>query len=155
MSQNNTTINFNLGTILHEIKFDKYANEMKEIFTIETILTGDKFKISKDKILEIADIIKEDEPRGYLINHGWVANEKMKAGAGLAVKINLNNEFYELTFHIGMLGEAFDKAKVEKKSYIKIEETVLNTIFEYLKYKNKILNEKAEKLKEQRTSLVL
>ena len=152
---NNTTINFNEGTILHEIKADKYTHDIKEAFIIEDVLTGDKFKIPKNKLLEIAKEIKEKESLNYLINHGWAANDKMKAGSGLAVKINPNDDFYELTFYIGEAGEAFDSSKVERKSYIKIGKSVLNTIFAYLKYNDEVLSQKAEMQRTQRTTLTL
>ena len=150
-----STINFNLGTILHEIRADKYTHEIKETFIIEDVATKDKFKIPKDKLLDIAKCIKDDEALNYLVNNGYPAGEKMKAGSGLAIKINLNDEFYELTFYIGELGEAFDSSKIIRKSYIKIEKTVLNTIFEYLKYNDKVLSEKAEMQRVQRTTLSL
>ena len=75
--------------------------------------------------------------------------------ADCALRKYLNGEFYELTFYIGELGEAFDSNKVIRKSYIKIEKTVLNTIFEYLKYNDKVLAQKAEMQRKQRTTLTL
>lgn len=151
----NSTINFNEGTILHEIRADKYTHDVKETFSIEDASTNEKFRIPKEKVLDIAKCIKEDEPLSYLVNNGYPAGEKMKAGSGLAVKINPSEEVYELTFYIGELGEAFDSSKVIRKSYIKIEKTVLNTIFEYLKYNDKVLAEKAEMQRVQRTTLTL
>lgn len=150
-----TTINFNLSTVLHDIRVDKYTREIKEAFIIDDSSTNEKFRIPKEKVLDIAKCIKDDEPLSYLVNNGYPAGEKMKAGSGLAVKINLNNEFYELTFYIGELGEAFDSNKVIRKSYIKIGKPVLNTIFEYLKYNDKVLTEKAEAQRVQRTTLNL
>lgn len=151
----NSTINFNEGTILHEIRADKYTHDVKETFSIEDASTNEKFRIPKEKVLEIAKCIKDDEPLSYLVNNGYPAGEKMKAGSGLAVKINPSEEVYELTFYIGELGEAFDSSKVIRKSYIKIEKTVLNTIFEYLKYNDKVLAQKAEMQRAQRTTLTL
>ena len=151
----NSTINFNQGTILHDIRADKYSQEIKEVFIIEDASTNEKFRIPKEKMLDIANRIKDNEALNYLLNNGYPAGEKMKAGSGLAVKINLNGEFYELTFYIGELGEAFDSSKVIRKSYIKIEKTVLNTIFEYLKYNDKVLAQKAEMQRTQRTTLTL
>lgn len=150
-----STINFNLSTVLHDIRVDKYTREIKEAFIIDDSSTNEKFRIPKEKMLDIAKCIKDDEPLSYLVNNGYPAGEKMKAGSGLAVKINLKNEFYELTFYIGELGEAFDSNKVIRKSYIKIEKTVLNTIFDYLKYNDKVLAEKAEAQRMQRTTLTL
>ena len=151
----NSTINFNQGTILHEIRADKYTHDVKETFSIEDASTNEKFRIPKEKMLEIAKCIKDDEPLSYLVNNGYPAGEKMKAGSGLAVKIDPSDEVYELTFYIGELGEAFDSSKVIRKSYIKIEKTVLNTIFEYLKYNDKVLAQKAEMQRAQRTTLTL
>ena len=151
----NTTMNFNLGTILHETRADKYSHDVKETFSIEDDSTNEKFRIPKEKVLDIAKCIKDDETLSYLVKNGYPAGEKMKAGSGLAVKINLNGEFYELTFYIGEVGEAFDSSKVIRKSYIKIEKTVLNTIFEYLKYNDKVLSQKAEMQRVQRTTLTL
>lgn len=151
----NSTITFNLATILHDIRADKYTKEIKETFSIEDASTNEKFRIPKEKVLEIAKCIKDDEPLSYLVNNGYPAGEKMKAGSGLAVKINPSEEVYELTFYIGELGEAFDSSKVIRKSYIKIEKTVLNTIFEYLKYNDKVLAQKAEMQRAQRTTLTL
>lgn len=151
----NSTINYNLATALHEIRADKYTHDVKEIFSIEDTTTNEKTRIPKEKMLDIAKCIKDSESLNYLISNGWPAGEKMKAGSGLAVKINLNGEFYELTFYIGELGEAFDSSKVVRKSYIKIEKTVLNTIFEYLKYNDKVLAQKAEMQRVQRTTLTL
>lgn len=151
----NSTINFNQGTILHEIRADKYTHDVKETFSIEDASTNEKFRIPKEKVLEIAKCIKDDEPLSYLVNNGYPAGEKMKAGSGFAVKINLNGEVYELIFYIGELGEAFDSSKVIRKSYIKIEKTVLNTIFAYLKYNDKVLAQKAEMQRAQRTTLTL
>lgn len=150
-----STINFNLNTVLHDIRVDKYTREIKEAFIIDDSSTNEKFRIPKEKMLDIAKCIKDDEPLSYLVNNGYPAGEKMKAGSGLAVKINLKNEFYELTFYIGELGEAFDSNKVIRKSYIKIEKTVLNTIFDYLKYNDKVLAEKVEAQRMQRTTLTL
>ena len=150
-----STINFNLATILHEIRADKYTNDVKEIFSIEDAYTNERTRIPKEKMLDIAKCIKDSESLNYLISNGWPAGEKMKAGSGLAVKINLNGEFYELTFYIGEAGEAFDSSKVIRKSYIKIEKTALNTIFEYLKYNDKVLAQKAEMQRVQRTTLTL
>jgi hypothetical protein len=150
-----STINFNLATILHEIRADKYSHDVKETFSIEDGSTNEKFRIPKEKVLDIAKCIKDSESLNYLISNGWPAGEKMKAGSGLAVKINLNSEFYELTFYIGEAGEAFDSSKVIRRSYIKIEKTVLNTIFEYLKYNDKVLAQKAEMQRVQRTTLTL
>ena len=151
----NSTITFNLATILHDIRADKFKNEIKEAFSIEDGSTNERFRIAKDKMSDIAKCIKDNETLNYLLNNGYPAGEKMKAGSGLAVKINLNGEFYELTFYIGELGEAFDSNKVIRKSYIKIEKTVLNTIFEYLKYNDKVLAQKAEMQRVQRTTLTL
>lgn len=151
----NSTITFNLATILHEIREDKFAKEIKETFLVEDASTNEKFKITKEKVLDIAKCIKDDEPLNYLVNNGYPAVEKMKAASGLAVKINPNEEFYELTFYIGEVGEVFDSNKVIRKSYIKIEKTVLNTIFEYLKYNDKVLAQKAEIQRVQRTTLTL
>ncbi len=150
-----STISFNLATILHDIRADKYSHDVKEIFSIEDGSTNEKFRIPKEKVLDIAKCIKDDETLSYLVKNGYPAGEKMKAGSGLAVKINLNGEFYELTFYIGEAGEAFDSSKVIRKSYIKIEKTVLNTIFEYLKYNDKVLAQKAEMQRVQRTTLTL
>ncbi len=151
----NSTINFNQGTILHEIRADKYTHDVKETFSIEDASTNEKFRIPKEKVLDIAKCIKDDEPLSYLVNHGYPAGEKMKAGSGLAIKINLNGEVYELTFYIGELGEPFDSSKVIRKSYIKIDKSVLNTIFAYLKYNDKVLAQKAEMQRAQRTTLTL
>lgn len=151
----NTKINDNLGTILHEIKADKYTHDIKEAFIIEAESTGDRFKIPKDKLLEIAKELEKKESLNYLINHGYPANDKMKAGSGLAVKINHKDDLYELTFYIGDAGINFDAKKLERKSYITIERNVLNTIFEYLKYNDKVLSEKAEMQRVQRTTLSL
>lgn len=151
----NSTINFNQGTILHEIKVVKFSNEIKETFIVEDASTNEKFKITKEKVLDIAKCIKDDESLSYLVNNGYPAVEKIKAGSGLALKINPNEEFYELTFYIGEVGEAFDSSKVIRKSYIKIEKNVLNTIFEYLKYNDKVLAQKAEIQRVQRTTLTL
>ena len=151
----NSTINFNQGTILHDIRADKYSQEIKEVFIIEDASTNEKFRIPKEKMLDIANRIKDNEALNYLLNNGYPAGEKMKAGSGLAVKINPSEKVYELTFYIGELGEAFDSSKVIRKSYIKIEKTVLNTIFEYLKYNDKVLAQKAEMQRTQRTTLTL
>ena len=151
----NSPITFNLATILHEIRADKYTHDVKEIFSIEDASTNERTRIPKEKVLDIAKCIKDDETLSYLVKNGYPAGEKMKAGSGLAVKINLNGEFYELTFYIGEAGEAFDSSKVIRKSYIKIEKTVLNTIFEYLKYNDKVLAQKAEMQRKQRTTLTL
>ncbi len=151
----NSTITFNLATILHDIRADKFTHEIKEAFSIEDGSTNERFRIAKDKMSDIAKCIKDNETLSYLVNNGYPAGEKMKAGSGLAVKINLNGEFYELTFYIGELGEAFDSSKVIRKSYIKIEKTVLKTIFEYLKYNDKVLAQKAEMQRVQRTTLTL
>lgn len=150
-----STINFNPGTALHEIRADKYTNDIKEAFVLEDISTNEKFRISKEKMLDVAKCIKEDEALNYLIHNGWPASEKMKAGSGLAVKINLNGDFYELIFYIGEAGEVFDSSKVIRRSYIKIEKTVLNTIFAYLKYNDEVLSQKAEMQRKQRTTLTL
>lgn len=146
---------FHEGTILHDIRADKYTHDPKETFSIENASTNERTRIPKEKMLDIAKCIKDSESLNYLISNGWPAGEKMKAGSGLAVKINLNGEFYELTFYIGELGEAFDANKIIRKSYIKIEKTVLNTIFEYLKYNDKVLAQKAEMQRVQRTTLTL
>ena len=151
----NSTIDFKKGTILHEIRVDKYTRDVREVFIIEAESTDDKIKIPKDKLLEIAKFIKEDKSLNYLINHGYPANDKMKAGSGLAVKINPQDDFYELTFYIGNAGVAFDASKLERKSYITIEKNVLNTIFEYLKYNDEVLSQKAEIQRTQRTILTL
>ena len=151
----NSTINFNQGTILHDIRADKYTNDVKEAFVIEAIDTQERFRITKEKVLDIAKSIKDNEPLSYLVNNGWPASERMKAGSGLALKTNFNGDFYELIFYIGEAGEAFDSTKVIRKSYIKIERTVLNTIFEYLKYNDNVLAQKAEAQRTQRTTLNL
>jgi hypothetical protein len=98
----NSTITFNLATILHDIKADKYTKEIKETFSIEDASTNEKFRIPKEKVLEIAKCIKDDEPLSYLVNNGYPAGEKMKAGSGLAVKWylpRLLREWLSLPWH--------------------------------------------------------
>lgn len=151
-----TTIkNFEEGTILHNVRADKYTQEVKETFIIECRNTGARFRIKKDVMIELAKQDLEKDEFSYLLNNGWEASGKMSAGAGNAVKIKKIEEGYDCVFYTGEQGKAFDSKKIQSKSFIKLNKEHLGAIFTFLRLDNEVATDKATALKIQRTNLDL
>lgn len=152
---NNVQQNFQLATILHSITSDKYTHEVKEHFIIEEKETLLKVKIRKDSMLELANMDEKEEEFSLLLNNGYQASGNMKAGAGRAIKVKKNAEFYECIFYEGEKGKDFDAKSIEHKYHVKLEKKHLSAIFTFLRCNEKVEVAKAEEKRVERTSLEL
>ena len=76
-------------------------------------------------------------------------------GSGMALKITLNNNIYEITFYIGVAGEKFDEKMIKNKIYLKIDENILNELCKYLIYNEQIRIGRDMHKKDKRHTLTL
>lgn len=148
------TLNYNDGTILYEIRVDKYTSEVKEHFVIENSATKQKFKINKNSMLTLAELSNK-EVFSLLLNNGWEGSDKMKAGTGVAVKMTKKADAYNCIFFIGELGKQFDDKKIANRNFIKLNKGHLEAIFTFLIMNEKAVATKNEELKRMKTTLDL
>lgn len=144
---------YNDGIIVHEIKTEKYSDEIKETFVFENQATKERFKIRKDKLLNIIRLLNNKNEVDYKIYDGWQASGSMPAGSGLGVRIIKDIDSYNFIFLTSRLGNKFSLDMIIRKDYIKIEKKVIETIFEYLTYCKKINDEKEEQIKQERENM--
>lgn len=151
----NETRNYEEGTILHNVRADKYTAEVKETFIIETKDTDWKINIKRESMLEMAESFKENSVVSQLLNNGYPSSGKMSAGAGKAFKGEKTEDSYECIFYEGEIGVAFDSKKIQAKKFIKLNKEHLDAILTFLLLNEKIALQKAEEKKIQRTTLEL
>lgn len=149
------TIHFNPGTILHDVRGDKYTQEVKESFIIEAKDTGAKYKIKRESMLELAELDTTKEEYSLLLNNGWEASGKMSAGTGKAVKIHRTDTAYKCIFYEGEMGKAFDPNKIQSKHYIALDKEHVSAIFTFLRCNKKVSDAKDAARKIERTTLDL
>ncbi|MDD2699372.1 MAG: hypothetical protein PHF17_11280 [Arcobacteraceae bacterium] len=150
-----STIAFNEATIIQNINVDSYTKEVNVSYILESLSTGDKARIKDEGMLVIAEGLKSQSNFNYLIVNGWKGSDKMKEGAGTAIKLEKKGTYYYCTLYTGVSGEQFDVNKVVRKSYLKIPAKTLDAIFIFVINNHMVGLMKAEKLKTQRTSLNL
>lgn len=149
-------LTFEEGTILHTVNVEKFTKEAKESFTIESSSTDERFRIKRDVMLELAQQWeKNKEVFSLLLSNGYEASGSMPAGAGKAVKMKSEEEYYHATFYTGEVGKAFDPKKINSKCLIALNRSHLEAIFVFLinDHMTKFLKAEAKKL--LRTTLVL
>jgi len=152
---NASEIIYREGTIFHEIRVDKYNNEIREGFIFENIQDGEKFKAKREVMLELASKVSADKPFSYLLNNGWKGNEKMQAGAGVAIKLTPKGDFYECSFYTGELGEPFESNKITRRTHIKFDKKHLDAIFTFLLCNEKVAQQKLTISRDKRNNLLL
>jgi len=149
------TINYNNATILHDTKADKYTSEIRESFVIECPETKEKFKLKKESMLTLAELNRTNDVFSLLINNGWEGSEKMRAGAGLALKMSREADAYNCIFYEGELGQPFDSTKITRKSHLQLDKSHIEAIFTFLLKNEQVQKAKNEELKRQKTTLNL
>lgn len=150
-------INYNEATIQQVVKGEKYSNEIKISWLIECEATNDKYSINNERMIELveSDPIKKEECT-LLVRNGYPSNgDKIPAGAGIAVKVEKVENNYNLTFFESEIGKPFDANKIQNKSFLKLNKDHFESVITFIKLDKEVKDEKAKKLKEQRTSLVL
>ena len=148
-------ITYNLGSIIETARGDKFSIDVKRGYTIDDIATGSKFNIKRTTMEEIAETVEKDSELHNLIRNGWETDGKMAAGAGIAIFGKKEDDFYNCTFLESEVGKAFDKDKIQRRTFIKLHAEHLDAIFTTLKYDKEAVEAKAEALKVQRTTLDL
>ena len=149
------TINYNNAVILHDIKADKYTSEIREYFVIESPETKERFKLKKESMLTLAELNRTNDVFSLLINNGWGETEKMKAGAGLALKVTRLPDAYNCIFYEGELGKPFETNKIARKSHLKLDKSHIEAIFIFLLKNEQVQKAKNEELKRLKTTLNL
>lgn len=150
-----STLSFNEGTIHHVINVDKFSREAKEVFVIEVPATGEKHRIKKESIIEIARLSKKADQFNYLLGEGYEASGNMQAGAGKAIRMTKSTDSYNLVIFVGETGKSFDPKKVQCKTYVKLDKNYLNAIFTCVLEDEKVKEAKKVAKQLQRTSLEL
>lgn len=150
-----STLSFNKGTIHHVINVDKYSREAKEVFVIEVPTTGEKHRIKKESMLEIAKESQKVEAFNYLLSDGYEGSKDIAASAGKALKIVKADEYYHFIAFTGEVGKSFDPKKVLSKTYIELERGVLDALFTFLIEDDRVKEAKKADKKLQRTTLEL
>jgi len=148
-------ITFNEGSMISMTRGDKFSTDVKRSFAIEDATTGYKVNLKWDTMLEMAEQDSMQDINTLLLRNGWESDGKMSAGAGIAVKVEKIEDFYNFTFFESEMGKAFDKDKIQRKTYIKLNREHLSSIFTFLRYDEKAVKAKAAALKIQRTTLDL
>lgn len=150
------TMVFNEGTIMATARGDKFSTDVKLGYSIEDVVTNYRVNVKKQTMFEIAELADENDSFNILIRNGWESNgDRMPAGAGIAAKFEKDGEFYNCIFLESEMGKQFDKNKILRRSYIKLNAEHLDAIFTFLRYDDKVVKAKAEALKLQRTTLEL
>ncbi len=148
-------VSFNDGVIFHVINVDKYTREAKEFFVIETPTTGEKHRIKKESMLEIAKESQKANEFNYLLGDGYEGSKEIAASAGKALKIIKAGDSYHFIVFTGEVGKSFDPKKVLSKTYIELERGVLDAIFTFLIEDDRVKEAKKADKKLQRTTLEL
>ena len=146
---------FNEGTIHHVINVDKYSREAKEVFVIEVPTTGEKHRIKKESMLEIARESQKAEAFNYLLGDGYEGSKEIAASAGKALKIVKADAYYHFIVFTGEVGKSFDPKKILSKTYIDLNKVYLDAIFTFLIEDDKVKEAKKAEKKTQRTTLEL
>lgn len=154
-NKESSTLNYYNATILHDTKADKYTSEIREYFVIECPETKEKFKLKKESMLTLAELNRTNDVFSLLINNGWEGSEKMRAGAGLALKMSREADAYNCIFYEGELGKPFETNKIVRKSHLQLDKTHLEAIFTFLLKNEEVLKAKNEELKRLKTTLDL
>lgn len=149
------TINYNNASILHDIKVDKHTSEIREYFIVDCSETKEKFKLKKESMFTLAELNRSKEAFNLLVNNGWEGSEKMRAGAGLALKVTRLPDAYNCIFYEGELGKPFDSNKITRKSHLKLDKSHVEAIFTFLLKNEEVLRAKNEELKRLKTTLDL
>lgn len=150
-----TAIQYNEGSIMATARGDKFSTEVKQGFSIEDTATGSKFNIKQAIMLEIAEKVVKDGVISNLIRNGWEADGKMSAGTGVAISGKKDGKVYNCTFLESEMGKAFDKDKVQRKTFISLNAEYLDAIFTSLRFNNEVVEAKVEAMKLQRSTLNL
>lgn len=154
-NKESSALNYNKAVILHDIKADKYTSEIRESFVIECPETKEKFKLKKESMLTLAELNRTNDVFSLLINNGWSESEKMRAGAGLALKMTREADFYNCIFYEGELGKPFETNKVVRKSHLQLDKSHIEAIFTFLLKNEQVQKVKNEELKRLKTTLNL
>ncbi|MCT7405242.1 hypothetical protein [Aliarcobacter cryaerophilus] len=150
------TIDYQETMIHHNVTIDKYGNnQIKEEFSFLDSNYSNIQRITKEIMIEIAEKIIENKSVSIKVNDGWSDMERKKMGSGMALKITLNNNIYEITFYIGVAGEKFDEKMIKNKIYLKIDENILNELCKYLIYNEQIRIGRDMHKKDKRHTLTL
>lgn len=149
------TITYNPGSIVETARGDKYSTDVKRGYTIEDAATGSKFNIKRSTMEELSETVEKKGEIHNLLRNGWEADGKMSAGAGIAMFGKKVGNVYNCTFLESEMGKAFDKDKIQRRTFIQLNAEHLDAIFTTLKYDAEALQAKAEALKLQRTTLDL
>lgn len=147
-------INIKEIVVQHNISQDYFTKVHKEEFLLLDSNFSSILKIKKESMIEIASKILSKEPVSMLLSDGW-KNDKREKFCGIAIKIVLNDEYYEFTIYYGVDGEKFDIKQITKKEYYKVTENSFNTICNFVIYNNDITKSKEEFKKLERTTLEL
>lgn len=151
-----STLSFNEGTIHHIVNIDKFSREVKEVFVIEVPATGERHKIKKESMIEIArESSKKADQFNYLLNEGYEASGNMQAGAGKAIRVTKSTDSYNLVIFVGETGKSFSAKKVQCKTYVKLNKNYLDAIFLFVTEDEKVKDAKKLAKQLQRTSLEL
>lgn len=148
-------LSFNKGNISHVINVDKYSREAKEVFVIEVPTTGEKHRIKKESMLEIAKESQKADAFNYLLGDGYEGSKEIAASAGKALKIVKADECYHFMVFTGEVGKSFDPKKILSKTYIELERGVLDALFTFLIEDDRVKEAKKADKKAQRTTLEL
>jgi len=154
-NKESSALNYNNAIILHDTKADKYTSEIREYFIIECPETKEKFKLKNESMLTLAELNHTNDVFSLLINNGWEGSEKMRAGAGLALKVSRLDDVYQCIFYEGELGKPFETNKIVRKSHLQLDKTHLEAIFTFLLKNEEVLKAKNEELKRLKTTLDL
>ena len=148
-------LSFNKGNISHAINVDKFSREAKEFFIIEVPTTGERHRIKKESMLEIAKESQKAEAFNYLLGDGYEGSKDIAASAGKALKIVKADEYYHLIVFTGEVGKSFDPKKVLSKTYIELGRGVFDALFTFLIEDDRVKEAKKADKKLQRTTLEL
>ena len=149
------TINYYNASILHDIKVDKHTSEVREYFIVDCSETKEKFKIKKEAFITLAELSQSQKEFSLLLQNGWEGSEKMRAGAGLALKMTREADFYNCIFYEGELGKPFETNKIVRKSHLQLDKSHTEAIFIFLLKNEQVQKAKNEELKLQKTTLNL
>lgn len=150
-----STLSFNKGNISHAINVDKFSREAKEFFIIEVPTTGERHRIKKESMLEIAKESQKADAFNYLLGDGYEGSKDIAASAGKALKIVKADDCYHVIVFTGEVGKSFDPKKVLSKTYIDLNRVYLDAIFTFLIEDDKVKEAKKADKKLQRTTLEL
>lgn len=152
---NTNTINYYNASILHDVKVDRHTSEVREYFIVDCSETKEKFKIKKESFITLAELSKSQKEFSLLLQNGWEGSEKMRAGAGLALKMTREADFYNCIFYEGELGKPFETNKIVRKSHLQLDKSHIEAIFTFLLKNEQVQKAKNEELKYLKTTLNL